>query len=319
MATTSEVSRTVGLRVVSGGGDLAARTSLDFDQRLFRRNYRSPVLISAALAADSDDIERWLTSGAAALLGRDVAARVLNRVASEAAEPLYLHAVVAGGSPRTQQEIRGGIAEACIEADCTFLTGSDANTWDRKVTIAAAATGVVERSKMMDRRRFTAGDVVLAVASDRLWPALVARAGDVLADPDSAKALARLPVDAASAVLQPPPVLAGRLQTVLRQYTVKRVVHAMIPVEGDGLTAALGRLTGGEFDVKRARGKRVWSDLLAALQKHGLKVDDIDEAHRLGIGYLIVVGEAFAGAVARRLRRLGAATYPFGRLVAAAD
>jgi len=316
MSHASDGSRTFGLRVLAGGTDLAARVSLDFQQKLFRRNYRWPVLASAALAADADDLTRWLTAGAARLLGYDVTARALNRIASEAAEPLFAHAVISGGSPRTGQEIRDGVADACEAADCTFLSGPEATTWDRKVTIAVSATGVVDRRQMMSRRRFDTGDIVLAVGSDRLWPAMVDPARQVLARPQAVKRLAKLPVDSATALVRPAPVLAGHLQTVLRRYTVKRVVHAMVPVEGDGLAAAAERLVGPRFEVKRVRSRRCYSDLLALLGRLGVEADRADEGHRLGIGYLMVVSEPFAEAIARRLRRLGAATRPFGRLVA---
>ena len=316
MSQTDEAARTFGLRVLPGGTDLAARVSLDFQQRLFRRNYRWPVLVSAALAADADDLTRWLTSGAARLLGCDVTARALNRIASEAAEPLFAHAVISGGSPKTEQEIRDGVADACDAADCTFLAGPETNTWDRKVTIAVSATGVVDRRRMMSRRRFEPGDAVLAVGSDRLWPPLVEAARQSLARPQAAARLVKLTLDPATALVRPAPVLAGHLQTVLRRYTVKRVVHAMLPVEGDGLAAAVERLVGPRFDVKRGRARRCCSDLLALLDRLDLEADSADEGHRLGIGYLMVVSRPFADAIARRLRRLGAAAYPFGRLVA---
>lgn len=315
MTVTSEGSRTVGVRLLPGTSDLAALFSLDFDERLFRRNYRWPVLVSAALAADADDLDRWLTAGAATLLGRDLAARTLNRIASEAAEPLYLQAIVSGGSPRTQEEIRIGIAEACLEADCTFLSGAESSTWDRKVTIAAVAAGVVERVKMMSCRQFALGDVVLALASPRLWPPLAERARELLAAPAVPKA-GDAPGDAAATHVQPAPVLAGRLQTVLSHYTVKRVIHAMTPVESDGLEAALRRVIGPEVAVKRSRMRRPLADLLATLQARGLIVDGADEAHARGIGFLVVVSEPFAAAVARRLQRLGAPAAVFGHLVA---
>jgi phosphoribosylformylglycinamidine cyclo-ligase len=315
MGISSEGSRTVGLRVVSGGGDLAARVSLDYDQRLFRRNYRVPILVSAALVADADDLGRWLTGGSAADLGRDVAARVLNRIASEAAEPLFLHAVVAGGSSRTQEEIRRGVADACVQADCTFLSGADASTWDRKVMIAVSATGVVERSRMMNRRRFEAGDVVLAIGSDRLWPSLVKAAGRAVSRVKSWPQK-NLGYDAAEALTRPAPVLAGHLQAVLRRYRVKRVVHAMVPVEADGLAPAIDRLTAHTFDIKRQGKRRNGSPLLALLSRNGLDIRGIDEGHARGIGYLMVVSAAFAASITKRLRRFGLVVHPFGRLVA---
>jgi len=313
MAVTSEGSRTVGVRLVPGSSDLVSLFSLDFEERLFRRNYRWPILVSASLAAAAADIDRWLSAGAATLLGRDLAARTLNRIASEAAEPLYLQAIVSGGSPRTQEEIRIGIAEACLDADCTFLAGSEVGTWDRKVVVVAAATGVVERNKMMSRRHFALGDVVLALASPRLWPPLVDRAREL---PAGGRALDEYPGGAALAHVQPAPVLAGRLQTILGHYRVKRVIHAMTPVEGDGLDDALRRVTGPEVAIQRSRLRRPLSDLLATLQDRGLDTTGADEAHARGIGFLMVVSQPFAVSVTRRLRRLGVPTAVFGCLVA---
>ena len=64
MTLTPEAQRTFGLRVIPGGSDLAARVSLDFDQKLFRRNYRRPVLVSAALLSDQADVDRWMSAAA---------------------------------------------------------------------------------------------------------------------------------------------------------------------------------------------------------------------------------------------------------------
>ena len=317
MPQSPQARRTFGLRLLSGGTELASRFSLDFDQRLFRRNYRRPILISAALAAEGEDVSRWLGSGAAVLLGCDVAARALNRIASEGAEPLYLHAVLSGGTRATRDAVRSGVADACIAADCTDLSGPDADASGRgSVSVVVSVTGVVERSRMMNPRRFEPGDVVLGVGSDRVWGSAVESARAALASHAAGTPLPGLPFDADGALVQPAPVLAGHLGAVLRRYTVKRVVHAMVPIEGDGLAAGLGRLTGRRFEVKPARSRRSWSALLDLLADGGLSAGDMDEAHLKGIGFLMVVSEPFAGAIARRLRRLGAPTWPFGRLVA---
>ena len=282
MSDMPQDNRTFGLRAMAAGSDLAARVLLDFEQKLFRHNYRQPVLISAGVAGDADDVKTWLGAGAGRPLGYDLAARTLNRLASEAAEPLFLRAALAGADAETREQVRRGLAEACAAADCVYQDGPSGSAGaGENLSVVIVAVGVVERSRMMNRGRFRASDAVLAVGSDRLWPPLVEPARAILAGLSADAKLPKSLFDA-SPWAQPTPVLAGYLATVLRRYTVKRVVHAMVPVEGDGL-------------------------------EH----EGADEGHLRGIGFLIVASDPFAEAIARRLRRRGLAAYRFGRLVPA--
>ncbi|HOI54763.1 MAG TPA: hypothetical protein PLP01_05905 [Phycisphaerae bacterium] len=320
--TTSRARRTHGLRVLPGGGDLAVRVSLDYEQTLFRRNYRRPVLVAAAVTAEAEDVARWSAAGALDLLGADVAARALNRIAAEGAEPLMLQAIVRGGRGDDARRATDGMAEACLAADCAFidelLPAQAGQGGGELLTVMAAATGVVEKSRMMDVRRFEPGDAVLAIGSDRLWPDTLDPARQALRTAAPDKPLGDLGYTAAEALVRPAPVLAGSLQQVLRQYHVKRVVHAMTPVEADGLAAALERLTAGRFEVRRGKPRRAYSALMAALDLPE-SVEGADEGHLAGIGFLMVAGSPFAAAIARRLRRAGHPVYQFGRLAEAAS
>ncbi|MBN2583008.1 MAG: hypothetical protein JXL80_08065 [Planctomycetes bacterium] len=318
--TTPQARRTYGLRVLPGGNDLAARVSLDYEQKLFSRNYRRPVLVSAALAADSGDVDRWAAAGAWRLLGADVAARVLNRIATEGAEPLMLQAIVRGGNADNARQVSDGMAEVCLAVDCAFIdeTQPTAATASEPLIVTAASTGVVEKNRMMDPGRFEVGDTVLAVGSDRLWPDMLGPAQEAIKKAKPADLLRKLGYVATEATLRPAPALAGHLQQILRGYHVKRVVHAMTTVEGDGLAVALERLVAGRFEVRRGKPRRAFSALMSVLDVDESKADGVDEGHRAGIGYLMVVSSPFANAIARRLRRCGHSVYQFGRLAEAA-
>jgi hypothetical protein len=129
--------RTFGLRVLAGGGNLAVRVSLDFEQKLFRRNYRRPVLVAAAVAAEPEEAARWIAAGAARVFGHDLAARVLNRVAAEGAEPLFLQAMTTGAAGSAGEEICRGLADVCFDADCAFL---EQQASDLRLQSSGAAT-----------------------------------------------------------------------------------------------------------------------------------------------------------------------------------
>jgi hypothetical protein len=120
------------------------------------------------------------------------------------------------------------------------------------------------------------------------------------------------------ALVQPAPLLSAHVQHVLRRYTVKHVIHAMTPVEADGLAPALGRLLGGQFDLKPARSRKCFSPLLGLIDECGAMPETADEGHRRGIAFLMVVSQPFAASVAARLRRLGVPAWPLARLGPAA-
>ena len=168
---------------------------------------------------------------------------------------------------------------------------------------------------MPDLRRADPGDVVLALAGDRLWPDTLEAAKKALATFKVGQPLPGLDYTPSDALVQPAPLLSAHVQHVLRRYTVKHVVHAQTPVEADGLAPALERLLGGKFAAKPARSRKCFSPLLELIDECGAMPETADEGHRRGIALLMVVSQPFAAAVAARLRRLGTPAWPLARLV----
>lgn len=313
MPPIDQAKRTFGPRVIPGGTDLTARIELDYPESLFRRQYERPVLISTVLACSREDLARWSEAGAERALGYDLAARAHNRLSSEAAEPLYLQAVIRGLDDDSTRRVRDGIADACIHAYTTFADGS-AGCRECEAALSVSATGVIERARLLRRNDQREGDVLLAVGSDRLWSDTQAAAAQILAAADQQVPLPKLKYQPSEALLRPVPIVANAIQRVLAQYRVKRVVRSMMPVEDDGLPGALERLLAQGWQVRRGK-VRSFGQLISHLDANGWTPgDDADEGHRRGIGFLILVAETFADAVARRLRGQGLPTYRYGRL-----
>ncbi len=313
MAAIDQARRTYGPRVVPGGSDLTARIELDYQESLFRRQYQRPVLISAVLSASREELSHWSEAGAERALGYDVAARALNRIAAEAAEPLFVQAVIRGADEQRTGRIRDGIADGCIEAHATFADGST-TCRECETALSITTTGVVERQRMFDRSGFRSGDILLAVGSDRLWSDTLPAAAASLAGADQQAPLPKLKYHPSEALLRPVPVLAAALNHALSYYRVKRIVRGMATIEEDGLPAALARLLPEGWQVRRGK-TRSFSRLVSLLDEMGWQPgDDVDEAHRRGIGFIIVVAETFADAIARRMRGQGLPTYRYGRL-----
>jgi phosphoribosylformylglycinamidine cyclo-ligase len=313
MPPIEQAKRTFGPRVVPGGNDLTARIELDYRESLFRREYRHPVLISTVVAASREDLRRWGQAGAERLLGYDLAARALNRLAAEAAEPLYMQAVIRGAEDSQASRLRDGIADACVESHTTFADGS-AGCRECEAALAITATGVIERERLLGRSAARDGDILLAVGSDRLWADTLPAAADSLARADQQAELPRLKYLPSQALLRPAPLVVMAVHRVLSYYRVKRVIRGMMPVEDDGLPAALERLLTPSWQVRRGKA-RSFGRLAAYLDGQGWTPgDEADEGHRRGIGFLILVAENFADAVARRMRGQQLPAYRYGRI-----
>src|SRR5436853_1265918 len=165
--------RTHTPRVLDGFGGFASLFSLDYNSRLFARNYRRPVLVSCA-----DGVGTKLK--VAGMMGRhdtvgiDLVAMNVNDCLCTGGEPLlfldYL-AMPKDDPPLTKALIKG-ISDGCIEGDCALVGGETAILPDfyqpGDFDMAGFCVGVVEREHIVNGRGIRPGDLVLGLASSGL-------------------------------------------------------------------------------------------------------------------------------------------------------
>src|SRR6187549_2094322 len=107
-------------------------------------------------------------------IGFDLVGMVVDDLVVCGAEPLFMTDYIACGKvdPERIAAIVQGIAMACSEAGCALLGGETAEhpglLKPEEYDLAGAATGVVERDKILGAERVAAGDVVLAMESSGL-------------------------------------------------------------------------------------------------------------------------------------------------------
>src|SRR5512143_1725074 len=153
--------------VLAGIGGFGGLFALDVSK------YRQPVLVSG-----TDGVGTKLKVAFAAdrhsTIGIDLVAMCVNDVAVVGAEPLFFLDYFATGKLRAEQgvEVVRGIAEGCRQAGCALIGGETAELpgfYDRgEYDLAGFAVGCVERSRIIDGRSVSPGDVVLGVASSGL-------------------------------------------------------------------------------------------------------------------------------------------------------
>src|SRR4051812_22985701 len=165
--------RTHSPRVLDGFGGFASLFSLDFNTRLFARNYKHPVLVSS-----TDGVGTKLK--VAALMNRhdtvgiDLVAMSVNDCLCTGGEPLLFldYLAMPKDDPELTRQLIKGVSDGCIEADCSLVGGETAILPDfyapGDYDMAGFCVGVVERDHIIDGRHVRVGDRVVGLASTGL-------------------------------------------------------------------------------------------------------------------------------------------------------
>ncbi len=166
----SVMRRTFGPRVIPNPGGFAGLFRLDFNERLFKRNYKDPVLVACCDGVGTK-IKLAADMGVFNTVGIDLVAMNVNDLIVQGAEPLFFLDYIA--VPKIDKPMLAalveGVAEGCRQAGCALLGGETANMPDLYAPgdfdIAGFCVGVVELKRAMKPERVRPGDVILGLAS----------------------------------------------------------------------------------------------------------------------------------------------------------
>ncbi|MCH7848593.1 MAG: phosphoribosylformylglycinamidine cyclo-ligase, partial [Planctomycetes bacterium] len=140
--------RTHGPRVFGQHGGFAGMFRLDFNEKLFKKNYRDPVLVACADGVGTK-VKLAAEVGVYNTVGIDCVAMNVNDLIVQGAEPLFfldylgLHKVI----PQQTAEMIAGVAKGCEIAGCALLGGECSEMPDvyddHYFSLAGFAVGVV--------------------------------------------------------------------------------------------------------------------------------------------------------------------------------
>src|SRR5437868_14756955 len=165
--------RTHTPRVLDGFGGFASLFSLDYNSRLFARNYRRPVIVASTDGVGSK-LKVAVLAGKHDTVGIDLVAMSVNDCLCTGGEPLMFLDYIAmpKDDPALTRDLIKGISDGCLEADCALVGGETAILPDfyqpGDYDMAGFCVGVVERDHIINGRAIQAGDVVLGLASTGL-------------------------------------------------------------------------------------------------------------------------------------------------------
>lgn len=322
----SSLTSTYGPRVIALPGGFAGLFRLDYDEKLFKKNYKNPVLVACTDGVGSK-VQLAAKARKFDTVGIDLVAMSVNDMLVLGAEPLFFLDYVALHTlePALVAELVKGIAAGCRMADCALLGGETAEMPDtyRKgdFDLAGFAVGVVERDKTITGTHVRPGDVILGLRSSGLHSngyALARRIcfkqarlkmTDVLDELDG--------TTIGEALLTPTRIYVQPIVKLLTRYRVKRVVHAMAHITGGGLVGNVPRVLPKDCNAVIRKSSWPRPKIFPFLQKAGpVEEAEMFRVFNMGIGYVLIVAADFADSIARSLQRWGEKVNRIGTVTA---
>jgi phosphoribosylformylglycinamidine cyclo-ligase len=315
--------RTHSPRVLDGFGGFASLFSLDYNSRLFARNYRRPVLVTCTDGVGTK-LKVASLAGKHDTVGIDLVAMSVNDCLCTGGEPLVFLDYIAmpKDDPPLTREIVRGISDGCIEADCALTGGETAILPDvyqpGDYDLAGFCVGVVERDHIVNGRAIEVGDVVLGLASAGLHSNGYSLARKIVFDVAKLKVndfVPELGRTVGEELLEPTRIYVRAVRHILDHYPVKRrVVRGLAHVTGGGIVDNLPRILPSG---RRAYIRRGWPapPVFGWLQRlGGVPQPEMDRVFNCGVGFVMVVRPYFAESICKQLAEDRVPAWPIGEI-----
>ena len=253
-------------------------------------------------------------------IGIDCVAMCVNDIICCGAKPLLFLDYIACGKnyPEKIAEIVSGVAEGCVQAGCELVGGETAEhpgmMPEDEYDLAGFSTGVVDRSKVLDKNTEEAGDVLIALPSTGVHSngfSLVRKVFDI----ENADLHAYVPELGASlgeTLLTPTKIYVKPMLTLFDEVNVKAVAH----ITGGGFYENIPRALKEGLSAKIAlQDVKVLPIFDLIREKGGISEHDMFNTFNMGVGMVAVVSPADAEKAIEVLKNQGIDAYRLGELV----
>jgi phosphoribosylformylglycinamidine cyclo-ligase len=289
------------------GGFFASLFSLDYNSRLFAKNYRRPVLVTC-----TDGVGSKLKIAALMnkhdTVGIDLVAMSVNDCLCTGGEPLVFldYLAMPKDDPALSRDLIKGISDGCMEADCALVGGETAILPDfyqpGDYDMAGFCVGVVERDHIINGRSIQPGDVVLGLASKGLHSngfSLIRKIVFEIAGLKVTDFVPELGRTVGEELLEPTRIYVRPVKNVLNHYPIKRgVIRGLAHITGGGLVDNIPRVLPAARRVIIQRGSWEAPPVFGWLQRLGnIEQAEMDRVFNQGIGFVMIVSPFYAESI----------------------
>jgi phosphoribosylformylglycinamidine cyclo-ligase len=280
------------------------------------KKYREPVLVSGTDGVGTK-LKLAFHLNRHDTVGIDLVAMSVNDILVQGAEPLFFLDYFACGrlDVATATDVIKGIAAGCEQAGCALIGGETAEMPsmypDGEYDLAGFAVGAVEKSRIVDGKKISPGDVVLGLASSGAHSngySLVRKILDV-AKPDLNADFHGRPLS--DVLIAPTRIYVKPLLALMEKIDI----HGLVHITGGGLVENIPRVLQPDLTAVLHRDAWQMPPLFTWLQQHG-GVEDA-EMHRVfncGIGMTVIVAKDKADETAAMLKQSGETVFRLGEI-----
>ena len=318
----SMMKRTHGPRVLGDHGGFAGMFRLDFNERLFKRNFKDPVLVACTDGVGTK-VKLACELGIYDSVGIDCVAMNVNDMIVQGAEPLIFldYLGLHSQNPETTAAIISGVARGCEISNCALIGGECAEMpeiyAEGDFDIAGFAVGVVELDRAIDPSRVEAGDVVIGLPSSGVHSNGFTLARAAISDLDLQSIYPELDANKTlgQVLLEPTRIYVEPIVKLLKQYKVKKVISGMAHITGGGIAGNLCRSLCDSVDATIYLDRWETPSVFGFLQHHGnIETQEMYRVFNMGIGYVLIVRPAFAESIESHLKHLGESPLVLGEI-----
>ena len=282
--------------------------------------YKNPVLVSGTDGVGTK-LKLAFLMDKHDTVGIDCVAMSVNDVICCGAKPLFFLDYIACGKnyPEKIADIVGGIAEGCVQSGCELIGGETAEMPGfypiDEYDLAGFAVGIVDRSKVIDRKSMKSGDVMIALPSSGVHSngfSLVRKVFDV------EKCDLKAPVEElggkslGETLLTPTRIYVKAMVALFDEITVKGVSH----ITGGGFYENMPRSIPDGLGVKINKSDIKILPIFKLLQKvGGIDERDMFNTFNMGVGMSVVVAKEDADRAIEILKANGEDAYVIGEII----
>ncbi|MGI6710564.1 MAG: phosphoribosylformylglycinamidine cyclo-ligase [Bacilli bacterium] len=277
--------------------------------------YKEPVLVSGTdgvgtklMIAQLLDIHDTI--------GQDVVAMCVNDVLAQGAEPIFFLDYIAIGKndPLKVSEIVKGVSDGCIKAGAALVGGETAEMPDMyqkdEYDIAGFTVGVVEKSKIIDGSKVSAGDVLIGIKSSGIHSNGYSLVRKIVFKDQKLNLEEQVgPKKLKEWLIEPTRIYVKSVLEVIKNVDVHAIAH----------------ITGGGFDenipraLNKNQGATIFEEKLPKLEifkyleeKGGVNHREMYNVFNMGVGMIIIVKKNDAKKVIEILNKNGEEAFEIG-------
>ena len=310
----NDVKRTFRPEVLTDIGGFGGLFALD------RNKYSEPVLVSGTDGVGTKLKIAFLLNKHDTI-GIDSVAMCVNDIICGGAEPLFFLDYIALGKNRPEKvaEIVKGVAEGCIMSGCSLVGGETAEMPgfypENEYDIAGFAVGIVEKSKIINGKGITEGDLLIGLASSGLHSngySLVRK----LLNPTEEKMGEKIQIlgtTLGEELLRPTCIYVKTILDLKEKFPIKGISH----ITGGGFIENIPRIIPEGLRVRINKGTWPVLPVFELLRTIGdIKERDIYNTFNMGIGMVLAVDREIAPSILEYLKNGNENAYLIGEAVA---